>query len=108
MSISSAVSYLVNVMSGLLVWKDEIRNWTGYSCSIIIFLFGIYLITDTDIIKGISSRLKTMNSTQDHRSSLGRSLVSVNENGRHTVLEEIKMGRMTLIPTLNTHYRELE
>lgn len=106
LSISCAVSYLVNVISGLLVWKDEIRNWTGYNCSIVIFLFGIYLITDTDINKGISYRLQKIKSTRDRRSSLVRSLVSV--NGRHSVLEEIEMGRMSLIPTLNTHYRELE
>lgn len=107
LSISSAVTYLVNVASGLLVWKDEVGNWTGYSCSIVIFLFGIYLITETDIIKGISSRLKKMKSTE---TSLVKSLiVSANANGKKsTMFEEIKLGRMSIIPTLNTNYRELE
>jgi hypothetical protein len=108
LSISSAATYLVNVLSGLLVWKDDIRNWVGYNCSIAIFLFGVYLITDTDIIKGISSRLQKMNSSGDHRSSLVRSLVSenANENGKNSIFKEIEMGRMSLIPTLNTQYRE--
>lgn len=110
LSISSAVTYLVNVASGLLVWKDEVRNWTGYGCSIVIFLFGIYLITETDIIKGISQRWKKMKPT-DHRSSLVTSLVLEN-NKKTTVLaecqKEIGVGRMSIFPTLNTQYRELE
>jgi hypothetical protein len=49
-SINSGLTYLLNVVIGLISWKDQIRNWGGYVISWTLFILGIYLVSDLDLI----------------------------------------------------------
>ena len=48
-SINSGLTYLLNVLVGLICWKDQIRNWGGYVISWTLFILGIYLVSDVDL-----------------------------------------------------------
>lgn len=43
-SINAGLTYLTNVLVGLICWNDQIRNWGGYVISWTLFLLGIYLV----------------------------------------------------------------
>ena len=43
-SINAGLTYLLNVLVGLICWKDQVRNWGGYVVSWTLFLLGIYLV----------------------------------------------------------------
>ena len=50
-SINQGLTYLLNVLVGLICWKDQIRNWGGYVISWTLFILGIYLVSDLDLFE---------------------------------------------------------
>ena len=49
-SINAGLTYLMNVFVGLFCWKDQIINWGGYVLSWTMFILGIYLVSDADLL----------------------------------------------------------
>ncbi len=49
MPLMLSTNVILNCITGLIVWNDQIQNVGGYVCSYLFFVLGVYLITDYEI-----------------------------------------------------------
>ncbi len=49
MPLMLSTNVILNGITGLIVWNDQIQNVGGYVCSYLFFVLGVYLITDYEI-----------------------------------------------------------
>lgn len=52
----ACMTQIVNAMTGLIVWRDNltIQSWSGYSAMMVQFLLGVYLTINIDLIQDAS------------------------------------------------------